>query len=223
VALETIRTGSIKDAADNLDLSYQTAREALAKAMKRVGAQRLPGLVTRLTTLAFGVFPGRTTSGDVLADVWGLTERQISISGMLAEGASREQVAELLGVSLALVKKELDAAYSLLQVNSSAALARKLVEARVHHGPIRGLPARTVRHRERGQAGGLPGRRQLAGPARRQRRPLRTERRAGLLARAAARSGVPRDPGRRPLPRHDAPGYGPQRPGMGRAIGFWAE
>lgn len=130
VALEMIRAGGIKEAAENLGLSYQTAREALAEAMRRVGAQRLPELVTRLATLAFGVFPGQPSTGDILADVWGLSERQIVISGMLAEGASRPQIAQLLGVSLALVKKELDAAYSLLQVNSSAALARKLVEAR---------------------------------------------------------------------------------------------
>lgn len=130
VALETIRTGAIKEAAEALGLSYQTAREALAEAMRRVGAQRLPGLVTRLTSLGFGVFPGQASTGDVLADVWGLSERQIVISGMLAEGASRPQIAQLLGISLALVKKELDAAYSLLQVSSSAGLARKLVEAR---------------------------------------------------------------------------------------------
>jgi pimeloyl-ACP methyl ester carboxylesterase/DNA-binding CsgD family transcriptional regulator len=130
VALETIRAGAIKEAASTLGLSYQTAREALAEAMRRVGAARLAGLVSRLTTLAFGVFPGHASTGDVLADVWGLSERQIAIAGMLAEGASREQVAEVLGLSLPLVKKELDAVYSLLQVGSSAQLARKLVEAR---------------------------------------------------------------------------------------------
>ncbi|MBL8772589.1 MAG: hypothetical protein JNK30_14495 [Phenylobacterium sp.] len=130
VALECIRTGAIRTAAENLDVSYQTAREALAAAMKRVGVQRLPALVTRLTTLAFGVFPGRASSADVLADVWGLTERQIAVAGMLGEGASREQTARLLGISVALVKKELDAVYSLLQVSSGAGLARKLVEAR---------------------------------------------------------------------------------------------
>jgi pimeloyl-ACP methyl ester carboxylesterase/DNA-binding CsgD family transcriptional regulator len=130
VALETIRVGAIKDAAANLGLSYQTAREALSEAMRRVGAERLPGLVTRLTTLAFGIFPGRATSADVMADVWGLTERQIAVAGMLAEGASREQVAQVLGISFALVKKELDAAYSLLHVSSAAGLARKIVEAR---------------------------------------------------------------------------------------------
>ena len=130
VALATIRLGAIRPAAEALNLSYQTAREALAEAMKRVGARRLPELVTRLTTLAFGVFPGQRSSSDVLADIWGLSERQIAVAGMMAEGASREQVGRLLGMSLALVKKELDAVYALLQVGSGAALARKLVEAR---------------------------------------------------------------------------------------------
>src|SRR5204862_1029967 len=37
VALATIRTGAIKDAASALGLSYQTARGTLAEAMKRVG------------------------------------------------------------------------------------------------------------------------------------------------------------------------------------------
>ncbi|WP_293675896.1 alpha/beta fold hydrolase [uncultured Phenylobacterium sp.] len=130
VALATIRLGAIKPAAEALNLSYQTAREALAQAMKRAGARRLPELVTRLTTLAFGVFPGQRSSSDVLADVWGLSERQITIAGMVAEGADRQRVARLLGVSLGLVKKELDAVYALLHVGSGAALARKLVEAR---------------------------------------------------------------------------------------------
>jgi pimeloyl-ACP methyl ester carboxylesterase/DNA-binding CsgD family transcriptional regulator len=130
VALQTIRVGEIKKAAANLGLSYQTAREALSEAIRRAGADNLPGLVTRLSTLAFGVFPGRPTSGDLLADAWGLTERQIAVAGMVAEGATRKQAARLLGLSLAIVKKELDAAYSLLHVNSSAGLARKIVEAR---------------------------------------------------------------------------------------------
>jgi pimeloyl-ACP methyl ester carboxylesterase/DNA-binding NarL/FixJ family response regulator len=130
VAVETIRTGAIKDAAASLGLSYQTAREGLAAAMKRVGVERLPGLVTRLTTLAFGVLPGRPGSSDTLADIWGLSERQIAVAGLVAEGASRAQAAQLLGVSADVVKKELDSVYSLLQVKSGAGLARKIAETR---------------------------------------------------------------------------------------------
>jgi pimeloyl-ACP methyl ester carboxylesterase/DNA-binding CsgD family transcriptional regulator len=130
VALETIRTGAIKEAAKALDVSYQTAREALADAMKRVGVERAPGLITRLTTLAFGVLPGGRSSADLLADMWGLTERQITIAGLVAEGLSRAQTAHALGLGEAVVKKELDIVFSVMQVRSGAALARKLVEAR---------------------------------------------------------------------------------------------
>lgn len=130
IALATIRTGSIKDAAEDLGLSYQTAREGLSDAMKRVGARRLPGLVTRLTTLAFGVLPGSPGAADVLADTWGMTERQIAIAGLVAAGLSRDEAASRLRLSPAVVKKELDCVYSLLQVASAAGLARKLAEAR---------------------------------------------------------------------------------------------
>jgi DNA-binding CsgD family transcriptional regulator len=130
VALETIRLGSIKTAAAGLGVSYQTAREALAAAMKRVGARRLPGLVTRLSTLAFGVLPGRSGSADLLSDTWGLSERQIALAGLVAEGLSRAEAARLLGVGEAVAKKELDAVFSLLEVGSGAALARRLVEVR---------------------------------------------------------------------------------------------
>lgn len=130
IALATIRHGSIKSAAESLEVSYQTAREGLAEAMKRTGVERLPGLVTRLTTLAFGVLPGRPTSADVLADIWGMTERQIAIAGIVANGMSRTQAAQALELSPAVVKKELDCVYSLLQVTSAAGLARKLAEAR---------------------------------------------------------------------------------------------
>jgi pimeloyl-ACP methyl ester carboxylesterase/DNA-binding NarL/FixJ family response regulator len=130
VAVETIRTGAIKDAAASLGMSYQTAREALAAAMKRVGVTKLPGLVTRLTTLAFGVLPGRPGSSDTLADIWGLSERQIAVAGLIAEGTSRVQAAQLLGVSPEVIKKELDSVYSLLQVKSGAGLARKIAETR---------------------------------------------------------------------------------------------
>lgn len=130
IALATIRSGSIKTAADDLGLSYQTAREGLADALKRVGVERLPGLVTRLTTLAFGVLPGAPGASEVLADTWGMTERQIAIAGLVAAGLSRTDAAQRLRLSAAVVKKELDCIYSLLQVTSAAGLARKLAEAR---------------------------------------------------------------------------------------------
>lgn len=129
VALETIRTGAAKAAAQSLGVSYHTAREALAEAMKRVRAPRLPALVQRLTSLAFGVLP-EDDGSDVLGDLWGLSPRQAAIAGLVADGMSRAEAARALGLSEAVVKKELDQVHLVLQVNTGAALARRVVEAR---------------------------------------------------------------------------------------------
>jgi DNA-binding NarL/FixJ family response regulator len=128
VALETIRTGHARLAARRLGISYDNARAALSEAMHRVRARRLPGLVNRLTSLAFGVLP-QADAADVLGDLWGVTRRQAMIAGLVAEGLSRAEAAAALSISEAVVKKELDRVYQLLQVASAAALARKLVEA----------------------------------------------------------------------------------------------
>ena len=51
VATATIRHGSVKQAAAQLGIAYDTAREALSGAMRRVGVDRLPALVTSLASL----------------------------------------------------------------------------------------------------------------------------------------------------------------------------
>jgi DNA-binding NarL/FixJ family response regulator len=129
VALEAIRTGSAKAAARRLGIAHDTARQALAEAMKRTRAPRLPALVARLTALAFGVLP-EADSAEILGDLWGLTPRQAAIAGLIADGLTRAAAATALGVSEAVIKKELDRVYLLLQVSAGAALARKLVEAK---------------------------------------------------------------------------------------------
>ncbi|MFC3069143.1 alpha/beta fold hydrolase [Phenylobacterium soli] len=128
IALATIRLGGVKPAAQQLGISYHTAREALAEAMKRVGVSRLPAFVHRLTSFAFGVLPEADASA-ALADQWGLTRRQAAIAVLIADGLSRAMAAAALGVSEAVVKKELDQIYLLLDASTAAGLARRLAEA----------------------------------------------------------------------------------------------
>lgn len=128
VALETIRTGGVRPAAEKLEISYHTAREALADAMARVRAPRLPALVGRLVSLAFGVLPD-AGEPDVLGDAWGLSPRQAAIAFLIADGMTRAEAATALGLGEAVVKRELNEVYGLLQVGTAAALARKVVEA----------------------------------------------------------------------------------------------
>lgn len=128
VALATIRGGGVKPAAVELGVSYDTAREALAVAMKQLGVNRLPAFVHRLTSFAFGLLP-EASAAEALADQWGLTERQAAIAVLIADGLSRSMAAGALGVSESVVKKELDQIYLLLDANSAAGLARRLAEA----------------------------------------------------------------------------------------------
>lgn len=128
VALETIRLGNVRDAALALDVAYATAREALAEAMRRARAPRLPALVHRLTSLAFGVMPDEDPTR-ALADLWGLTPRQAAIAGLVAQGLSRGGAAQALGLGEAVVRKELETVHLLLQVRTGAQLARRIAEA----------------------------------------------------------------------------------------------
>jgi pimeloyl-ACP methyl ester carboxylesterase/DNA-binding CsgD family transcriptional regulator len=136
LAIESIRSGSIRLAAERLGLAHDTAREALADALKRVGAPRLPALVGRLTSLAFGVLADGAERA-LLDEVWGLSPRQAQIAGLVAEGLPRRAVGDALGVSEAVVKKEVDRVYAIVGVTTAAALSRKIAEARALSGMTR--------------------------------------------------------------------------------------
>lgn len=124
VVSAVIRAGSIKEAAAKLDLSHVTARETLSEVYRRTGARRLPELVGLLSSLAFGLLPSRADHTELLVDVWGLTQKQASISLLVASGASREEAARTLGLSVAVVRKDLEQVFATLRVTSSSELAR---------------------------------------------------------------------------------------------------
>lgn len=128
VAIATVKLGSIKHAARSLGISYQTARDAIAEAMKRAGVQRLPALVTRLASLCFGVLPDGVADAAMLTDLWSITERQSTLATLIAGGLSRGEAARTLGLSEAVAKKELDRLYVSLNVSSAAQLARLMIE-----------------------------------------------------------------------------------------------
>lgn len=135
VAAETVRTGSIRLASETLGIAYDTGRETLAAALKRAQVRRLPALVNRLVGLALGVMPS-DDDGRLIGDLWGLDRRQAAVALLVADGADHGQVASALGLSVSVVKKSLKDVYQLLQVGSSASLARKLQEARGLAGMI---------------------------------------------------------------------------------------
>ena len=124
-------TGDVRKAADATGVSYETAREYLEKARGLVGANNLQRLVTMM-----GMGLGRTgehaeESDQFLAIAYGVSERQMRIAGMIANGDTRAEVAVALGISEALVKKELAVVYAALDVTTAPALARAMIELRL--------------------------------------------------------------------------------------------
>ena len=119
-----VRAGTIKAAAATLGLSHVTAREALSEVYRRTGTRRLPELVGLLSGLAFGLLPSKSDYAPLLVDVWGLTPKQASITLLVASGASREEAARALGLSVAVVRKDLEQIFAALRVGSASELAR---------------------------------------------------------------------------------------------------
>jgi pimeloyl-ACP methyl ester carboxylesterase/DNA-binding CsgD family transcriptional regulator len=124
VVLATVQSGSIRVGAERSGVSYATAREAVSNALHKVGAQRLPGLVYRLSLLSLGIFPNSREAAHVLADRWGLTRRQAQIALLIAEGLTRDQTGRALGLSPAATKKQIDVIFQVLSASSAAEVAR---------------------------------------------------------------------------------------------------
>ena len=130
VATALIAKGNVRDAAAEAGVGYETAREAVADAMKRAGATRLSGLVESLVRLSFGIWPLGRDGDAILKDVWGLTNRQAELALQIAQGLTRAEAARATGISEALAKKEIDIVYATLEVRTAAELARAVTEAR---------------------------------------------------------------------------------------------
>lgn len=129
VVVATMETGSIRTAAVRLDIAYQTAREAVAGAMRKAGVARLPALVTLLAEVGFGVMPDGSDDTSLLADAWGISPRQATLGVLVAGGLERGEAAAALGLSDAVAKKEMDRLYIALGVGSASALAKLVAEA----------------------------------------------------------------------------------------------
>lgn len=124
-----VRSGSGRAAADELGLSYETVREAISLVARRIAVPNLPALVRRVAEAAFGIVPTHFGNAEEMANWLPLTERQCQICELITEGIDRQAVARAMGLSVAVIKKELEQIYPLLEVDSAAGLARVWSEA----------------------------------------------------------------------------------------------
>ncbi len=126
--LAVVRTGNGRAAAARIGLTHGTVRAALVQAARRMGQPNMPAVVRTVVAAAFGIFPEDASSSTLLTEMLQLTSRQAQLALLVATGTSREDAALALGVSPAVVKKELEFIYAGLQVQSAAELSRLIVE-----------------------------------------------------------------------------------------------
>lgn len=129
VVCAVVQSGNGRTAAESLNLSYATVREALALAARNVAAQNLPALVRRVMEGSFGIMPNHFGNAEELAEWLPLSERQCQICELISEGINREATASAMRLSAAVIKKELAHIYTVLDVDSAAGLARIWSEA----------------------------------------------------------------------------------------------
>ncbi|WP_310473927.1 alpha/beta hydrolase [Sandarakinorhabdus sp.] len=128
IVAAVVRTGSARDAAQQIGVTYGTARDALADAARKMRQPNMPAMVHTIVAAAFGIFPDQTDSAELLSDMLQLTKRQAQIALLVATGLSREETARAIGASAAVVKKELAVLFAHLGLSSAAELARLIVE-----------------------------------------------------------------------------------------------
>lgn len=128
VVAAVVRTGNVREAARELQISYATARETMAAVAKRTNLPNTPAIVRAVVAAAFGILPGDFDGQTLLADMLRISARQAQIALLISTGLSREQTAHAIGASPAVVKKELEQLFANFGVQSAAELARLIVE-----------------------------------------------------------------------------------------------
>ncbi len=131
VARSVLLTGNIRRTATDLGIAYDSARESIIGAMRKVGVRKLPALIERLVRLSFGVWPTGDLGKAILLDCWGLTLRQATVALRVAEGMGRSETAAAIGVSDATVKAEMKVVFEVMGVQSAAGLTRVIIEAQI--------------------------------------------------------------------------------------------
>lgn len=115
-------------AARRIGVGYETAREAMASALRKTGSRRQADFVAQVVRAAAGEAAHPPDPEPILIDAFGVSARQAALARRVSEGLTRAQAARSLGISEHVAKAELAAVFGLLGVSSAADLARIVVE-----------------------------------------------------------------------------------------------
>lgn len=131
VAAGLVHSGDLRSAATWTRIPYETARKAAKSAMRKAGVRRQGELVGLWVSLQTGEAVTEPALVAALADLFRINARQGRIAVAVADGGSRKDAADALGVSEHVVKTELKAVFAAMQVPTVAALSVLVNEVRI--------------------------------------------------------------------------------------------
>lgn len=120
----------VRLAADERGVTVNTLREQLQVARESLGAENLSRLIMLANVASVGVDHLGKEADDFLASIFDLTERQLRIAQLAANGSTRAEISKVIGVSEALVKKELGCIFAASGVSNVLGLTRILSDSR---------------------------------------------------------------------------------------------
>lgn len=132
-----VLTGELREAANSIGISYESARKLVRTAMAKVGASRQTELVRRVSAAAVGDMRAPETLASMLAELFGLTKRQARLALDVALGAQRETAAAAAGVSDHAIKTEMKVVFQACGVTRAVDLARVVAEVAALSGLAR--------------------------------------------------------------------------------------
>lgn len=130
VVVAVVLTGTLRDAARQLGISYTTARQTMVEVARRMALPNTPAVVRAVVSAAFGIMPGEFDEEALLADMLRISPRQAKVALLVSSGLSREEVARGIGASLSVIKKDLELLYANFGVQSATELSRLIVEVK---------------------------------------------------------------------------------------------
>jgi pimeloyl-ACP methyl ester carboxylesterase/DNA-binding CsgD family transcriptional regulator len=129
VAEAMLDAPSVQVAAERIGVGYETAREALKKIQKKIGAARTSDVVRRLMTLMCGDLFVEPDLAPLMISSLGATPAEARVGAAAAQGLSAGEIAERLGVKAATIRGQLKALYAKAGVARSRDLVRIVTEA----------------------------------------------------------------------------------------------
>ncbi len=128
VLADLVNSGALPITARRVGVSYETAREAVEHAMRKVGVRRQADLLRALTLAGAGELSGDDSGPRAFADMFDLTRRQARLAWAVAHGATRAAAARELGLSESAAKKDLKIVYQACGAAAASDLGRVVGE-----------------------------------------------------------------------------------------------